>query len=181
MPSYYKRPIEAYKALPRLWDALRKAIQRDQKKFTFIAFVEGQPERSYMPHFHIITFNTVPRGKSRRRSALKWIKDFAVRVGFGFEAYDEIVTSRRAAAYVSKYAAKDCPEIPKGFRRARCSRNWQKKPLPEVDPYIVRSMGEPISDYLFRVADTTGIRLDDIADAYEKATNRLRYQRTKTA
>lgn len=177
MPSRYTKPSQAYKVLPRLWDTLRKNIQRDQKRFTFIAFVEGQPKRGHMPHFHVLTFNTIPKGHSKRKDPLHHIKDFAVHMGFGYYAEDEIVSGRKAASYVSKYASKGCPEIPKGFRRVRCSRNWQKAPKPTTDPYLVRAHNEPIEAYLMRVSETSGVSLQNVADAYENSTVRLNQER----
>lgn len=177
MPSSYTRPKQAYAAFPRLWDTLRKAIQREQKTFTFIAFVEGQPERSFMPHFHVITFNTIAKGNSKRLDPLKWIKDFAVRIGFGHQAYDEIITGRKAAAYVAKYASKGTPEIPKNFRRVRCSRNWRKPDADSKEPYLVRAAGEQVATYLHRVADVSGKPLQEIADAYQATVDTMTYER----
>jgi len=177
MGSQYIRPAEAYRDFPRCWDALRKAIQRYYKEFTFIAFVEGQPLRSYMPHFHVLTFQAIPDGYSARTDPLEWIKDFGVRMGFGWSNKDELVTSLKAAAYVTKYASKGCPEIPKNFRRVRCSRDWVKSPDKQYDPYYVRSIGEPIEDYLQRVEAGTGVSIDAIAQSYQKATANLNYER----
>jgi hypothetical protein len=179
MGSQYARPAEAYKAFPRLWDATRKAIQRYHKEFTFIAFVEGQPKRSYMPHFHVLTFQSIPSGYSTRNDPLEWIKDFGAHMGFGWSNKDEMVTSLRAAGYVTKYASKGCPEIPKGFRRVRCSRNWVKSPDKAYDPYYVRSVGERIEDYLQRVEAGTGVPIDTIAQSYQKATLNLNYERAR--
>lgn len=179
MGSNYVKPSEAYKEFPRLWDATRKAIQRYHKEFTFIAFVEGQPHRSYMPHFHVLTFQSIPEGYSKRTDPLMWIKDFGVHMGFGHQCEDAMVTSLRAAAYVTKYASKGCPEIPKGFRRVRCSRDWVKSPDKEYDPYYVRSVGERVEDYLMRVEEGTGVPIDTIAISYQKATVNLNYERAR--
>jgi hypothetical protein len=177
MPPKYTKPSQAYSILPRIWDAFRKAIQRNQKRFTFVAFVEGQPERSNMPHFHIITSNTIPKGKSKRKDPLTYIKDFAPRFGFGWRADDQLISGQKAASYVSKYASKGCPEIPKGFRRVRCSRDWVRKPKPPLDPYLVRGRNEQTQDYLMRVADASGVPLDDIAETYVNTTHRLNQER----
>lgn len=179
MGSKYKRPAEAYKDFPRLWDNVRKAIQRHYKRFDFVAFVEGQPERSFMPHFHVITFQAMPKGNSTRKDPRKWIKDFAVRMGFGHQAFDEIVNSLQAAAYVTKYASKGCPEIPKNFRRCRSSRKWLRPPDKEHDAYIVRSVGEPIEEYLLRVEEASGVSIDKLVKDYQHADVNMRYERER--
>lgn len=179
MGQKYKRPSDAYRDIPRIWDVLRKVIQRDQKKFTFIAFVEGQEQRSAMPHFHVITFNHIPRGNSKRVEPLKWIKDMAVRVGFGYQATDEIVTGKRAAAYVAKYASKGAPDIPKGFRRVRCSRDWPKPPKPATDPYLVRAAKERVQDFLIRVSEVANVPLQEVADKYVKMGDKMEYERIR--
>src|SRR5262249_32658198 len=66
--SAYKTPQQGFKALPRLWDNLRKYLQRTFGQFDYCAFVEGQPKRAYMPHFHVIVL---------RKSPIR-IKDMAV-------------------------------------------------------------------------------------------------------
>lgn len=177
MPDWYTKPEQAYKDLPKLWDTMRKEIQREQGKFAYLAVVEGQPHRSEMPHFHVITFGRVPVRYSKRKDRAKNIKDFAAHCGFGHQAKDEEITSGRAAAYVAKYITKDGKGMPKGFRRVRCSRNWLKQPKPELDPYIVRSIGEAIADYLIRVENTCGRPIDDLLTDYQTASTKLTLER----
>jgi len=168
---------DAYEVIPKQWDAFRKAIQRNQGAFKYLAFVEGQPERSNMPHFHIIAYAEIPDDWRVRKDPTKWIKDFAAHFGWGFEAYEEVITSRRAAAYIAKYASKGTPDIPKNFRRVRCSQSWQKPEQPDTDAYIVRSIGEALQDYLIRVQQACGRSLDDILEVYQKASTQLKLER----
>lgn len=146
----YRTPEQGFKALPRLWDNFRKIIQRHKGKFSYIAFVEGQPKRSYMPHFHLIVMAKAP----------KRLKDLAMQAGFGFEADEKRVNSGKAASYVSKYASKQSPVTPRNFRRVRASRDWAKLPKGEKQEYLVKSRKETIMDFLLRVEYVTGIDID---------------------
>jgi len=119
-------------------------------KWEYCAFVEGQPERGHMPHFHIISTRKCP----------KRIKDVAVWNGFGHQAKQERVNSGKAAAYVSKYASKQSPVTPAGFRRVRASRGWASLPEREPSAIYVQAAKESLQDYLTRVASETGIPLD---------------------
>lgn len=179
--SKYTSPKLGYASLPKLWDNLRKTIQRIMNratgrtfKWSYLAFVEAQPKQRKMPHFHIITSmsykqfkdarNTIIlKDKSKRKhKKLYRLKDFAVHVGFGFEAYEDEITSSGAAHYVSKYVSKGDPSMPKNFRRVRASTGWAKLPEYEGDKLIVRARNETISHYVFRVADQTGHDIDYI-------------------
>lgn len=157
LPGYYKDTDYAYLKLPKLWDALRKDVQRHFAVWLYIAFVEGQPERSYMPHFHILSSE-----KSWKR-----FKDFAVSHGFGYQADQQEITGDGAASYVAKYASKQGNSAPKGFRRVRCSRSWPKPPKPPMQAYLVRSNSETLYGFLDRVAYTTH---QDIGRLYEDYT-----------
>lgn len=159
----YKSTTEAYKMLPKLWDALRKDMQRLYKRWDYLAFVEGQPERGDMPHFHIISMQPIPEKYPR-------IKEFAVHHGFGYQADDKPVTHRKAAAYVAKYASKGTPGIPKHFQRVRPSKQWPKLPdSDEFDAYIVQQLSELYIDYIERVSNLTGIDHDTLNDRYNAA------------
>lgn len=148
----------AYAKLPRMFDALRKAMQRKYKHWLYIAFVEGQPERGNMPHFHIITFQSSPEPR---------LKDFVTRYGFGFQADEKLITSRKAAGYVAKYATKQNKDTPKGFRRVRASRRWPKiSPRKKIDSLIVKSMKETLPAYFARVADITRGSYDNVMREY---------------
>jgi len=143
----YHTAEAGYAALPRLWDNLRKSIQRKQQKFSYVAFVEGQPKRGDMPHFHVIT-----NVKPWRR-----IKDIAMKAGFGYEAKSVVVTGPKAGSYVAKYATKQNPHTPKGFRRVRASRDIAKLPDYEGVGIIPPSRDEKTWEYIDRVSDATGI------------------------
>lgn len=143
-----KTPAEGFRLLPRLWDTLRKKLQREKapQKWLYCAFVECHPKRGKIPHFHIISVG---------KPAQRW-KDFAYYAGFGYQAWCKPVDSRLGAWYVSKYVGKGDDAVPKGFRRVRASREWAKSPKGEHAAYIVRARGESVGDYIARVASETG-------------------------
>lgn len=153
----YKTAADGFAALPGLWDRFRKYIQRlSPGRWEYVAFVEGQPQRGHMPHFHIISLKKEP----------KRLKDLAVWAGFGYQAKSERITGGKAAAYVAKYASKQSPLTPRGFRRVRASRGWAKLPAKDGEPLIVRAGKESLQDYLERVASETNIPLEDVVSAW---------------
>jgi len=88
-------------------------------------------------------------------------------------AKEEIVESGQAAGYVAKYASKHDPSIPRNFRRCRCSQDWAKLPEIELNPYLVKSRDESLTDFLLRVntqtcvdMETLYIRWTDALDEY---------------
>lgn len=110
-----------------------------------------------MPHFHIIT------------TAKPWkrVKDIAWYAGFGHQAEAVIVTGPKAASYVAKYATKQNPATPKGFRRVRKSNDIA--PLP---PYLGVKLIPPARDehtweYCQRVSEQTGIDIDTLYDRWQ--------------
>ena len=163
----YKRPKQGYEALPKLWNNLRTVVQRWYAKKTankafkwvYMAFVEAQPKKRKMPHFHIITNVPAPYR----------IKDFAVHNGFGYMAVEDEITSKQAAYYVSKYVSKGDPNMPKKFRRVRTSQNWAKLPPYVGTKLFVRSRAETITDFLIRVSNATGKDLDDLWEQWQFA------------
>jgi len=82
-------PTDAYKKLRKLWNRLRMAINRSNVDFRwqYAAFVEGQPKRRNMPHFHII-MDTLPPAKRNKRGEITKhaLHDWAHKMGWGFEA-----------------------------------------------------------------------------------------------
>jgi len=154
MPATIRTQARAYEILPVMWDTFRKAVQRNTDAWLYIAFVEGQPNRGYMPHFHIIS----------TAKAWKRLKDMAVSAGFGHQAKELPINSQGAADYVAKYASKQGWMAPPKFRRVRCSRNWPKPPEPEKEPYLVRSNKETLFGFLERVAYKTH---RDVGEVYE--------------
>ena len=165
--SKYKTRKQGYESLKRLWDNLRTVIRRNYSKspsgatikWTYLAFVEEQPKKRKMPHFHILTNIPSPYR----------IKDWAVFLGFGFEAYEDEVVGKQAARYVSKYVSKGGTDMPRGFRRVRSSQNWAKLPPFIGDRLIVKRNSESITDYLLRVADTTDTEIQDLWDRWRVA------------
>lgn len=156
MRRKYQGPDAGYAVLPRLWDALRKQIQRRGKGFSYIAFVEGQPKRGDMPHFHVIC-NVKP---------WKRVKDIAWYAGFGYQAKAVVVNGPKAASYVAKYATKQNPATPKGFRRVRTSRDIKPLPAFESDGLIVPHKTETNVAYVLRVSSITGIDPGELYDTW---------------
>lgn len=124
-----------------------------------MAFVETQTKKRKMPHFHIITNIRAPYR----------IKDFAVHNGFGHQAYEDEITSKKAAYYVSKYVSKGDPAMPKSFRRVRTSQSWAKLPPYATNRLLVKSNKESITDFIFRVANETGKSPDDLWEQWKWA------------
>ena len=165
--SNYSDVRKAYSDLKKLWDRLRKAVVRHYRKkynwryftWTYLAFVEGQPKRNGMPHFHILSAISAPER----------FKDFAVRCGFGFQADEHEINGRGAGAYVAKYASKGAGIIPKDFRRVRASQDWTKLPPIVKDTLFVKSKTEHLSAYLIRVHEATGVSIDTLWDNWRLA------------
>lgn len=157
----YRKAADGFRVLPKLWDTLRKAVQRKVKKWTYIAFVEGQPQRDHMPHFHVISIQKSPRR----------IKDLAMYAGFGFQAKEKRITSKKAAYYVAKYASKQHDETPRGFRRVRKSNDVPALPEGGAEAYIVKKMTETNAMYLLRVANLTGLDIDALREKWFDALN----------
>lgn len=152
---------EGFEKLPVLWDALRKIVQRKIGKWSYCAFVEGQPKRGGMPHFHIISLVKAPYR----------IKDMAMDAGFGFQAVEVKITSPKASQYVAKYASKQHPATPKHFRRVRSSQDWAKLPPFDGDPLLVQSSKETVAMYIIRVSEETGLPEEELYERWRTATN----------
>lgn len=166
MGRKYKTAAQAYAALPGLWDRFRKYIARlHPGTWEYVAFVEGQPHRVDMPHFHIISLIKAP----------KRLKDIAVWSGFGYQADEKRVTGDKAAWYVAKYASKQSPSCPRGFRRVRASRGWTKLPEKGGPGLIVQAQKETLQAYFLRVADETGIPVDDVVSTWFRKETAYEY------
>jgi hypothetical protein len=143
LPARIVSPEWAYRKLPGLWANIRQALRREFGSFPYCAFVEGQPHRNDMPHFHLITF----------RWPHKRLKDLAVHCGFGFEADISQINGPAAARYVSKYASKQPRAMPRNFRRVRVSRDWPKLPTPLYGLTVLYPKPrESVPTYVRRVA-----------------------------
>lgn len=155
--GYIRTAQAGFAVLPKLWNTFRMRMQRHYKGFDYIAFVEGQPKRSKIPHFHIISSRPLPlkpgkKGQITKRS----IHDFAMSIGFGHQADMQAVGSKLAAHYVAKYATKQSDETPKGFRRVRASRKWLKLPKDPDKILIVKLKGETVPEFIARASALTG-------------------------
>jgi hypothetical protein len=164
MGSDYKDVTKAYADLKKLWDKCRTYFKRDYIKrygysafsWTYMAFVEGQPRRNYMPHFHVLSPLPAPYR----------IKDFAVQVGFGYMADEREINGKGASQYVAKYASKGAGGIPKNFRRVRASQDWAKLPDYNGGILFVKGATEHVTDYIIRVHEYTGVPLDSLYDKW---------------
>lgn len=96
-----------------------------------------------------------------------------MQAGFGYQATERKVNSGKAANYCAKYASKQSPKTPKGFRRVRASQDWSKLPEGEYDPLLVKSRGEYLHDYFLRVAVATDTKLQVIVDRWDLASDRI--------
>lgn len=172
---------QGFSALPGLWDTTRKAYQRYYGTFTYIAFVEGQPLRTYMPHFHILTTTEPPIHRGKKGFVTKHgLHDFAIAYGWGFEADLQIVNSQEAALYVAKYASKQSPLTPKGFRRVRVSQDWPKGDPPSGGQWIVPAKDEDIAHFMVRVADYTNHDPRELWERWQVALQDLAERRANT-
>lgn len=154
--SRYTDKKQGFAAIPKLFDTFRKMVQRSVGKWTYCAFVEGQPKRGNMPHFHIISLSKAPIR----------IKDMAVRAGFGYMADEQPITTNEAANYVAKYTSKGFEDAPPKFRRVRTSRSWAKLPEFHGFPLLVKGKAESVTAYLLRVCEITNIDIDDLWDRW---------------
>lgn len=158
LPSTFRSASTGFAALPQIFSRLRETMRKNPEKWEYCAFVEGQPKRGYMPHFHIISLSRSPRR----------IKDLAVAVGFGYMATETKVNSGKAAQYCAKYASKQSPVTPKGFRRVRTSKGWAKLPdTPNPEEYIIKSRTEHFWEYILRVHEQTGVDMSLLRDRWE--------------
>lgn len=162
--SYYKTASQGFARIKKLWQALRMYLKRKYGAFEYIAFVEGQPRRAGMPHFHIIMSLCPKEALNKKGEIIKHrVHNFAASRGFGFQADLTPVVSKKAAFYVSKYSSKGSEIVPKGFRRVRTSRGWYK--LPKQSVLTVPARGEDIAHFILRVVENTGL---DFETAYAR-------------
>lgn len=173
--SAYRVPISAFRVLPKLWDALRKEMQRVYPEWQFMAFVEGQAKsRGGMPHFHIISNKHVNSCRGRKGQwTQRGVHDWAVKRGFGFESSCKLIDSQEAGAYVAKYASKGDPSMPKKFRRVRSSHSWYKVPKDPSKKLIVPSKGEDLVHFLLRVQNISDVDLEKLYQSWREANDEL--------
>jgi len=159
----------AYSILPKLWDTLRKHIQRtiansgSGEKWAYLAFVEGQPKRNHMPHFHILSSVPFP-GR---------IKDYAATHGFGYQALEKPVDGIGAAEYVAKYVSKGDAGMPKGFRRCRPSTGWAKLSKPKSKGLLTPRKGERDWEFWVRVSDETGVPIEVVRKKWVNSARKV--------
>jgi hypothetical protein len=156
--SRYRTTKRGFEELPKLWQRLHKAMRRKYPDWQYVAFVEGQPRRGFMPHFHIISNQPLPvKPNKHGRITQHATHDYAHKMGWGFEADQEQVTGAKNASYIAKYASKQSPKTPRGFRRVRASRSWRKLPRDPTKLLIVKARGEGMVDFIQRVTEFTGL------------------------
>lgn len=185
LPGKYRTAVQGFEDFPRIWNRIRMWIVRKLmgQEWHYVAFVEGQPKRGHMPHFHIISSVSIQdlardaarRQKRTRRKARKnpRIKDWAVARQMGFQADEQPVEGPQAGQYVAKYASKQSPETPKGFRRVRTSQGWDKLPDFDGQSLIVKAYNEHLLSYLWRVSDETGVSVDTLHERWTDAQQNL--------
>lgn len=180
--SQYRTPEQAFKALPRLWDSLRKQLQRRYPGWQFMAFVEGQGKtRGGMPHFHIISNRHPPTVRGKRGQYTKHgLHNWAVSRGFGFQVQADVVDGPEAAGYVSKYASKGDPAMPRKFRRVRSSQGWQKADKDPNRRLLVPAKGEKLIDFLMRVNQNADVTLEELFKRWSDAQRALIRANTET-
>lgn len=157
MRGTVRTPYQGFRAIPKAWENLRKTMQRKTGVWTYLAFVECHPKRSKIPHFHVISMTACPVTGSHVEQPLK---DLAYTCGFGYIAKEEEIDGGKAAGYVSKYASKHDPSIPRNFHRARASSDWLKLPEVDLPAYLVKGPRETLSNYLLRVNNQSEIDID---------------------
>jgi len=183
LPAYFwtltlrgsvRTPYQGYRAIKKSWDTMRKRMQRLYGKWSYLAFVEIHPNRTGIPHFHCLSFSQAPICGSHIAEP---IKDFAWQCGFGYKATEEEVVGWKAAWYVSKYASKHDPSIPRNFRRCRASRDWAKLPEHDLPAYIVKSRSEHTWEFIQRVSEATDVPEETLMLRYTIACNQFEVQR----
>jgi len=174
--SEYRTPEKAFKVLPKLWDSLRKELQRAYPDWQFMAFVEGQGKtRGGMPHFHVIANQHPPSKRGKRGQwTQRGLHDWAVKRGFGFEASCVVVDGQEASAYVAKYASKGDPSMPRKFRRVRASQSWTKDPVNPDRKLIVPAKGESLIAFMLRVNELTGLDMETLYQHWHEAQEALK-------
>lgn len=156
LPGRVSNVKHGFAMLPRLWDGLRKKFYRKYAYWRYLAFVEGQPKRGGMPHFHIISDVPIPVWPNKNGVITKrMVHDFAYKSGFGFQAEQETINSSKAAAYVAKYASKQHPAIPKNFRRVRPSALLFRQERDPDKKWLVKARNETLAAFLVRVSEAT--------------------------
>jgi len=127
-----------------------------------------------MPHFHILTTDPPPTRRGKRGYVTKrGLHDWAHSLGWGFQAELLIASSPEASAYVAKYASKQSPMTPKGFRRVRCSNNWPKVEEKSGPKWIVPAKNEDVAAFINRVNEITNIPHEQLWPAWAEITNTL--------
>jgi hypothetical protein len=172
--SKYRNAAQGFTAIRRLWDKLRKRFQRAYPDWQYVAFVEGQPKRGGMPHFHIIS-DRPPLAKRNSKGEITKhnLHNWAVEMGWGHQADLDLLTGTKAASYVAKYATKQHPATPKGFRRVRASRDWTKLPNDPDRRLLVPARGEDIAHFILRVHEATGLPAEQLYSAWAEAQQML--------
>ncbi len=158
MPGWMTDPAQGYKELPKCWDNFRTVMRRSARCSSYAAFAEEQHENRAMVHLHIITRCNLPTR----------LNDLAVSSGFGPMSANRIVTGIGASYYVSKYATKNLPNAPHGFRRVRISQDWPRLPEPNLPyDYIPREPKESTKTYIARCAAALGYQVADLSERWQ--------------
>ncbi len=178
--SKYRNPAQGFAAIRLLWERLRKRFQRAYPDWQYVAFVEGQPKRGGMPHFHVISSQPPTAKRNKQGQITKHnMHSWAVELGWGHQAKLDYLTGSKAASYVAKYATKQHPSTPKGFRRIRASQDWTQLPRDPDRRLIVPAKGEDIAHFIIRVHEITNQPAEQLYDAWVHAQKMLAAEQGK--
>ncbi len=125
-PEWYTSSAVAVARFPIAWNKLYSRLKRKNPELMYLLTMEFGKKSGHL-HAHFLT-----NAEQKKR----WYKDNARECGLGYQADEQIVeTSAEAAGYVSKYISKSLSghELPRKFRRVRCSQNWTK--LEELEDH----------------------------------------------
>jgi hypothetical protein len=166
----YHTAQEGFKAIPKLWNTTRMQFQRKcSEGWEYLAFVEGQPERGHMPHFHVLTSDPPPAPLGKRGQITQHnLHNWAYAIGWGYQIKLEPIRGAKAASYVAKYATKQSPVTPKGFRRVRASQGWYKEPENDLYALKVPFKGEDIAHFIDRISEETGVPHEELFKAWSE-------------
>jgi hypothetical protein len=126
-------PAASVGVFGQAWNVLRLRARRSAPEGQFMMI----PERHKDGRLHAHAIETFALGT-------RWWKDNAAECGLGYMAEEDVAhTPQGAAWYVGKYMTKQLEggSWPKGWRRARTSRDWPKlPPMPVSEDWSFTSL-----------------------------------------
>nr|CRY97924.1 hypothetical protein [uncultured prokaryote] len=187
-PSKKRTPRSSLSALQDGWEKFREALRhkRGKNKFKYLRVYEMHKDGSY--HLHAIIehqFDDIKianKGKSSEYPYSRWIKDNAVKWGFGYinsaGNFRGGSTYWNVGRYIAKYMTKGDERIENGVRRFQASHGFAKPDAVEssiqwqvFDDYNVRDLFEHLESYDY-VKDLTTGEMVTYAEVNENRTYR---------